>query len=147
MAKWTKRNNPHTQIIRVPQARPVAPIIRVSAPRAAPRKHHHRRRGGAVHGGLNQHTMINFALGGAALGFIEKSFGAQLPTVPIIGRKGTLALLAYYFSKGRGGIVRDIAIAGAVLSGYEMGATGKISGIDGDVVPQISGMHGIAAQV
>lgn len=147
MAKWTKKNNPHTaartQIIRMPAA--TAPIIRVSAPRAAPKhKKGHRRKGGT--GSLTQGRMFEFALGGAALGFIEKSFGASLPTVPVIGRKGTIAIGAYYFGKGKGGIMRDVAIAAAVLAGYELGSTGKIAGegVDGEVVRQISG---VAAQV
>jgi hypothetical protein len=97
-------------------------------------------------GGLTTNHMMNFALGGAALGFIEKSFGASLPTVPLIGRKGTIALGAFYLGKGKGGLWRDVAIAGAVLAGYELGATGKISGDDmvGEVVSQVSGL---AAQV
>jgi hypothetical protein len=147
MAKWTKRNNPHTArttIVRVPQARPVAPIIRVSAPRSSPKKKHHHRRSAV--GSLSTNHMMNFALGGAALGFIEKSFGASLPVVPLIGRKGVIAIGAYYMGKGKGGLWRDVAIAGAVLAGYELGATGKISGEEmvGEVVPQISG---VAAQV
>src|SRR6266849_1422355 len=159
MAKWTKRNNPHTwgkkggsvaaktktQTIRYAPPRTVAPIIRVSAPRAAPHKKHHRHhaKGG---GSLTKERLFSLALGGAAYGFIEKSFGAQLPTLPIVGRAGTITIGAYMFAKGRGGgIVADIARAGAVISGYQIGSTGKISGdMDGPVVPQISG---IAAQV
>src|SRR5258706_12190696 len=159
MAKWTKRNNPHTwgkkkggsvartktaQIIRYAPPRTVAPIIRVSAPRAAPKKKHHRHH--AAGGGLTKERLFSLALGGAAYGFIEKSFGPQLPTLPIVGRAGTITIGAYMFAKGRGGgIVADIARAGAVISGYQIGSTGKISGdMDGPGVPQISG---IAAQV
>jgi hypothetical protein len=156
MAKWTKRNNPHTwsggmsktartQIIRVPAARTSAPIIRVSAPRAAPKKHHRRRKGG-VGGALTSQRMLEFAIGGAAFGFISKQFGDKLPTLPVIGRSGTIAIASYYFGKSKGGLVRDIAIAAAVIAGFEIGTTGKISGDDGGhgVVPQV---HGIAAQV
>ncbi len=96
--------------------------------------------------GLTKERLFSLALGGAAYGFIEKSFGPQLPTLPIVGRAGTITIGAYMFAKGRGGgIVADIARAGAVISGYQIGSTGKISGdMDGPVVPQISG---IAAQV
>src|SRR5215510_14673028 len=99
MAKWTKRNNPHTwgrkkgamakartSIIRYSAPRVAQPIIRVSAPRA-PKKKHHRSHGGGD--SLSQKRLVSLALGGAAFGFIEKSFGAQLPTLPIIGRAGT----------------------------------------------------------
>ena len=161
MAKWTKRNNPHTwgrKKRSAPMARTKTQIVRYTAPRttapiiirqrAAPshKKKHRRHHGGGD--SLSTQRLTSLALGGAAFGFIEKSFGAQLPTLPIIGRAGTITLIAYYFSKGRaGGILKDVARAGAVLAGYQIGTTGKISGdydVNGNVVPQISG---IAAQV
>ena len=86
-------------------------------------------------------------MGGAALGFLEKTF-PNLPTVPFIGRKGTIAIGAYFLHKRGtgGGILRDVAIAAAVLAGYELGKDGKISGeVMGDLAPQVSG--NIAAQV
>jgi hypothetical protein len=88
------------------------------------------------------------AFGGFALGFINKSF-PSLPTLPIVGRSGTIALGAYLLGKhggmGFNGIVRDVAMAGAAVAGYELGTTGKVSGdVDGDLAPQVSG---IAAQV
>jgi len=150
MAKWTKRNNPHTWstgmakktshagMVRYVAPRASAPIIIRSSPRSAPKKKHHHRKGKGGGGALTQGRMVELALGGAAYGFIEKSFGAQLPTLPIIGRAGTLTLIAYYMAKGKGGLMRDVAICGAVLSGYQIGSTGKIQG---DV------MGGIAAQI
>lgn len=91
--------------------------------------------------------MLGSALGGAALGFIEKSF-PNLPTVPVIGRKGTIAIGAYLLSKrgGLGGsLLRDVAIAAAVLAGYELGKEGHISGeVMGDLAPQVSG---VASQI
>src|SRR5882672_446428 len=126
MAKWSKRNNPHTwgrkkggavaktrsaQIIRYSAPRVAQPIIRVSAPRAAPKKKHHRKGHGG--GAMTTAKLFSVALGGALFGFIEKSFGAQLPTLPIVGRAGTITGIAYYMSKGKGGgIMRDVAIAG-----------------------------------
>src|SRR6267142_26466 len=156
MAKWTKRNNPHTwgrkkrmarsrttSMVRYTAPRTVSPIIRVTAPRAVHKKHH-RHKGG--HGGaLTQSRMFEMALGGAAFGFIEKSFGASLPTLPIVGRSGTIAIAAYFFGRSRGGIVRDVAIAAAVIAGYQIGSTGKIAGeVEGDIASQVSG---VAAQV
>jgi hypothetical protein len=149
MAKWTKRNNPHTWskgmaktrsagMVRYVAPRASAPIIIRSSPRAAPKKKHHRKHHGGGGGALNQTRLIELALGGAAYGFIEKQFGPQLPTLPIVGRAGTITLGAYYMSKGKGGLMRDIAICGAVLSGYQIGSTGKISG---------EMMGGIAAQI
>lgn len=130
-------------MVRYVAPRTQAPIIKVSAPRAAPKKHH-RRRHGKVGGSLTSQRMLEFAIGGAAFGFISKQFGDKLPTLPVLGRSGTIALAAYYFGKSRGGIVRDVAIASAVIAGFEIGTTGKIAGDDGVVAPQI---HGVAAQV
>jgi hypothetical protein len=85
--------------------------------------------------------MFGHALGGAALGVIDKTLGSSIPTIPLLGRAGTIALGAYLFSKGRGGIWRDIAIAGASIAGYQFGKEGRVSG---DIADQVSG---IAAQV
>jgi hypothetical protein len=88
-------------------------------------------------------SLFATALGGAAFGFIEKSF-PNLPTLPLVGRAGTIAIAAYFLSKRGGmggGIVRDIANAGAAIAGYQLGKTGTISGdVMGDV-------DGLAAEV
>lgn len=82
--------------------------------------------------------MIGAGIGGAAYGFIEKQWGAKIPTVPILGRAGTVAI-ACHFARKQGGmfssqLVRDIGMAAAVIAGYQLGSTGKISGddVDGD---------------
>jgi len=88
-------------------------------------------------------TMAGAALGGALLGFIEKQF-PTLPTVPLIGRKGTIALIAYFVAKKGGtmaSIARDVGLAAAAIAGNELGSTGKVSG---DIADQV---HGIASQV
>lgn len=126
-------------MVRYVAPRASAPIIIRSSPRSAPKKKHHRRHGGHGGGALNTNRMVQLALGGAVYGFIEKQFGSQLPTLPIVGRAGTITLAAYYMAKGKGGIMRDVAICGAVLSGYQIGSTGKIQG---DVMG-----GGIAAQI
>lgn len=89
--------------------------------------------------------LFNVAIGGAVLGFIEKSF-PTLPTLPLIGRAGTIALAAHYLGKGHP-ILQDAALAGAAVAGYELGKDGKVSGDDdvhGHLAPQVSG---VAAQV
>lgn len=93
--------------------------------------------------------MIGAGIGGAALGFIEKTF-PNLPTVPILGRAGTIALGAYFLSRRGGmggGIMRDVALAGAVIAGYQIGKTGAVAG---DVMGDVMGdddVSGLAAQV
>jgi hypothetical protein len=86
--------------------------------------------------------LLGSAIGGAAYGWIEKSF-PTLPTVPFVGRAGTVAIAGYFVSKqGIGGqIVKDVTIAAAVIAGYQLGKTGHVSG---DIAPQV---RGIAAQV
>lgn len=77
---------------------------------------------------------MSVGLGGLAFGFIQKQF-PNLPSIPVVGKTGTITAIAYFFAKrggGIGGIARDVAIAGAALSGYQLGLNGKISGeLDG----------------
>lgn len=139
-----RRRSGSTAIVRAFPVRPVAPVIRIAAPRATPQKKTHRRRS-SVSGAITPKTMIGAGIGGAVLGFIEKTF-PNLPTVPIIGRAGTIAIGAYFLSRrgglGGGQIMRDVALAGAVIAGYQIGKTGKVAGeIEGEDV------SGIAAQV
>lgn len=123
-------------------------MIRIAAPRAvaAKTKKHHRRRSASGIG--SGKTLIGTAIGGAVLGFVEKQF-PSLPTIPILGRAGTIAVAAHFLSKQGGqtsGIARDVALAGAAIAGYQLGLTGKVSGedVDGDLAEQV---RGIASQV
>lgn len=98
-----------------------------------------RRRRTSVGGGGNiQNRMIGHAVGGFAVGFLEKSF-PNLPSLPFIGRKGAIALGAY-FLRAHSPILTDVALAAASISGYQLGSTGTISGDDDDV-------SGLAAQM
>lgn len=83
--------------------------------------------------------MIGHAVGGFALGFLEKSF-PNLPSLPVVGRKGAITLGAY-FLRNHSPILADVALAGAAISGYQLGSTGTISGDDDDDV------SGLAAQM
>jgi len=146
LCSMAKRRASSTAIVRAFPVRSPAPVIRIAAPRALPAKKTHRRRG-AASTGITGKTLIGAGIGGAALGFIEKTF-PNLPTMPIIGRTGTIAIAAYMISKrGGGGIARDIALAAAVLTGYQIGKTGTVAG---DVMGDVMGdddVSGLAAQV
>lgn len=141
-----KRKTSTTRTIVVP-AKQAAPVIKVSAPRAAPvkrRKGGRRRRSSGIGGGGSfTKTLVGCGIGGAVYGYIEKHWGPNIPSLPIIGKSGTIAVAAYFAHKnGFGGeISRDTAIAAAVIAGYSFGTTGKVSG---NVAPQVSG---VAAQV
>ena len=79
-------------------------------------------------------TPISAAVTSAVVGYAESSgLLDKLPSVPVIGRKGTLAIAAYYFSKHGGGrIARDVSIIAACLAGYELGKDGSVSGDNDD---------------
>ncbi len=130
-----------TQIIRaVPMRAPSAAPIIIRQTRSAP-SHHKKRRGGRRRGGgggYTQKAIMGAAVGGAVLGFIDKQF-PTLPTVPLLGRKGTLAVIAYFAGKQlRSQIAFDVAKVAAGLAAYEFAQTGHVSGDD---------LAGLAAQV
>jgi len=104
----------------------------------------HRRRSSSGGG----RSAISGAIGGAVYGFLEKSF-PSFPTIPMLGRAGTIAVVGHFLSKrggmGAKGIVRDVTFAAAVIAGYELGRDGKISGdVDGEIPAQV---RGLASQV
>lgn len=137
MAKRRGGSTALTRTIYTPAPRPAPQTIKVSMPRAmsAPAKRKGgKRRAGAKHGtgALTMQHMLAFGGAGAALGFIEDKFGSSLPSIPVVGKKGALAILAYFAAKNGmgGGIARDIAVAAAAVAGYQLGKEGKISGDD-----------------
>jgi hypothetical protein len=83
--------------------------------------------------------MIGHAVGGFAVGFIEKSF-PNLPSLPIVGKKGAIAIGAYLL-RGQSPILVDVALSAAAISGYQLGSTGTVTGDDDDDV------SGLAAQM
>lgn len=121
-----------TRIVKAP-----APIIKVSAPRAAPARRkarrspaRRRRSSGPNLGGLISNETIQMAIGGALYGYAVKSgIVAKLPAIPVVGRTGTAALLLDYWSRHGGGqLAHRAARAAAAIAGYQLGAEGKISG-------------------
>lgn len=69
------------------------------------------------------------AMGGAVLGFLEKQ-GTSIPTVPVLGRAGTIAVAAYFFGGKRPGLARDICLAATAIAASQLVREGKISGDD-----------------
>lgn len=144
-----KRRKTATKTITV-RERSAPQTIKVSVPRAAPirkaktrRRHHgggHRIGGGGATGGMSVNKSGSLALGGFIYGYIEKTFGPQLPALPLIGKTGAIALAAYFLGGKSPGIIADVGNAASVIAGYSFGSTGKVSGL----APQVSG---IAAQV
>jgi hypothetical protein len=115
--------------------RAAAPVVNVRVP--APKKVKGRRRHGGF-GGSPITRMGAGAVGGFVLGFVDKQWQPTWPTIPVLGKAGTIAVAAYFVHKHmKMKIAGDVALAAATVAGYELGATGKISG---DV------MGGLAAQ-
>jgi hypothetical protein len=145
MAK--KRTKTQSRAIVVRERSP-APIIRVSAPRATPVKHKRRRKGGgggasrsigSATGSMSATKSGSLALGGFIYGYIEKNV-PQVPTLPLIGKSGAIALIAYFMGGKNPGIIADIGNAASVIAGYSFGSTGRVSGLT-------PGVGGVAAQL
>lgn len=122
MAKRTAARSSQsiTRIIRAP-----APIVRVSAPRAAPkskgRKGHHRGKGG-------KDGLIACAVAGGVLGYLDKN-STNFPTVPMLGRAGTLAVVCHYWKSNIMGFsTADLAKGFAAIAAYEYTTKGSVSG-------------------
>jgi hypothetical protein len=86
--------------------------------------------GGGILAGAATHSQILApAIGGFAVAKLEdSSIMDSLPTLPLLGKKGTACLAIHLFRPHATGILRDIKIALAVMSGYELGKNGEISG-------------------
>lgn len=129
----SSRAAPVTKIVKA-----AAPIIRVSAPRAAPRRKATRRRrsGGGSRGlsvgGIISSEAIQMAIGGAMYGYAVKSgIVDKLPAIPVLGRTGTAAILLDYWARHGGGqLAHRAARAAAAIAGYQLGHEGKISGLE-----------------
>jgi hypothetical protein len=53
----------------------------------------------------------------------------KIPEIPVVGRKGAVALIAYYWARHGGGpMARDVALVMAAVCGYEYGKEGSVSG-------------------
>jgi len=146
MAKRRRRtSSPKTITVR---ERVTPAPIRISVPRAAPiRRVKHRRRhhsggsrgiGGGATGAMSMSRSGALALGGFVYGYIEKNV-PQVPTLPIVGKSGAIALIAYFMGGKSPGLIADVGNAASVIAGYSFGSTGKVSGL----APQVSG---VAAQ-
>jgi len=111
------------------------PII-IRAPSVPARRRGRRRSGGGGGGGAfglgAGSTIVAMGLAAAVIGLAENAgLLGKLPSVPLVGKKGLLAIGAYYYSRHGGGkLARDVALAAAALSGYELGKLGSISGDD-----------------
>lgn len=133
-----KRRRSTTTIVRTAPAfggfRAAAPIIKVSAPRApAVHKKKHRRKGGGGGESSSLTSKENMALatGAVVLGFIDRQ-GMKIPTVPMLGRAGSIAVGGMLIGKHmKLPIATKVGKAALVIALYELGKSGKIEGVSG----------------
>lgn len=129
MAKSKTRSSTALALHRAPRA--AAPII-VRVPSGSPshkgKKHH---KGGGRRQS-SEKVLMGLFVGGFAMGFLDKPGGpgANIPTIPLLGKAGTIAIAAHFFGKGKAGLATDIRNAAAVVAAYEFGLKGSISGDD-----------------
>lgn len=106
-------------------------VIRTTVVKKAKHHKHHRRGGGGMSmGGLMSKQRMGIVAGALAFGFLEKqALFASLPSLPMIGKSGTIGLAAYLISDGgKNKLADDICTAALVIAAHELGSTGTIVG-------------------
>ena len=103
---------------------------RSSSIRRRPTRRRRSSRGSSVGGSSLKNQLIGTGLGGFLYGYVEKAF-PNIPTIPVIGKSGTIAVACYFFG-GKHPIIKDVGVAAAAIAGYSLGSTGKISGYEDD---------------
>lgn len=111
------------------------PTVRIAVPRTAPmvkapRRGAVRRRGGSIGGASSGVTPVKVAITAAVVGMVEKSgMLDKLPEIPLVGRKGAMALITYYWARHGGGqIARDVCLVTSAIVGYQFGKEGEVTG-------------------
>jgi hypothetical protein len=131
MAKRSShRSKSLARVIRAPK-----PIVIRTTKVVKAKRHHSRRHHGGGMGSLFSKDRLETVGAGFAIGALEKmAFVQSLPSLPLIGKTGTLGLACVLIGGGRKGIVDDVATAAFTIAGYMMGSTGSIvGGEDGGV--------------
>jgi hypothetical protein len=138
MAKKTKTR---ALVFRAPSFSAPKPIVIRSTKVVKPK--HKRRHGKSSSGGrgLMSKQRMGIVGGALAVGFLEKQgFMQQLPTLPLIGRTGTIGLAAYVLSdNGKNHFADEICTAALVIAAHELGSTGAIVGGEPQDVSYVAG--------
>ena len=118
-AKATARRNPTVSIVRVTAPKPAKLKRRSVARRAV---------GGARQLLSSQRT--GAMIGAFLLGVLDKQ-GTELPTVPMLGRAGTLGVATYFVGKQMRSPALDHAATGFLsIALYQFAREGKVAGVD-----------------
>jgi hypothetical protein len=121
---------------RVSTPRPI--IVRqtkiVKSKRKGHHRHHHHKAG---LGGFASAERIGIGIGAYALGYVQKQ-NWNIPALPVIGKTGTIALIAHFISDGgKNKLAADIATAALAVAGFTLATTGAIVG--GEEEPSVVG--------
>lgn len=138
MAKHAKHKSRALALYRPHTPKPI--VIRTTKVVKAKHRRHHRHGGsGFGLGGLMSKQRLGIVAGALAFGFLEKqALFASLPSLPMIGKSGTIGLAAYLLSNGgKNKLADDIATAAFVIAAHELGSTGTIVGEE--PAPDVSG--------
>lgn len=111
--------------------RPSAPVV-IRQTRTVTKKSKHRRRHhtGGDSSSLTSKENMALATGALVLGFIDRQ-GVKVPTIPILGRAGTVAVGGMMLGKHmKLPIATKVGKAALVIALYELGKAGKIDGLD-----------------
>lgn len=113
--------------IRVVTAAPVAPRVRAAVVRGA-------RRAASAAGRAawdEKHTLAAVAAGGLLGLAVKNNWIQQLPTVPAIGRIGTIGVALWAIGKyGRNRVARHAASGVLAVAAYQLGVSGSVTGDD-----------------
>lgn len=119
------------QVYRAPPAQSSSPVIRISTPKPAkaPRR---RSSGGAGGAQSHQKNLVGVIVGAGLIGMLKKSGTLdKIPSLPVVGRIGALAIGAHFWAKNGGGaLARDVSLAAGAIAAYQMGSNGSIDGED-----------------
>jgi hypothetical protein len=140
MAKHHKHKSRALALYRPHTPKPI--VIRTTKVVKHKGRRHHRHHGGGLSlGGLFSKQRMGIVAGALAFGFLEKQALFQsLPSLPLIGKSGTVGLGAYLLSNGgRNKLADDIATAAFVIAAHSLGSTGTIVGEDDPGIGYVAG--------
>lgn len=122
-----RRTTSRAMVVRPIHMSAPRPIV-IRQTRAVTKPKHHRR--SATREGGEKHRM-GAILAGFVLGLIDKST-MNIPTVPLLGRAGTLGVAAWAFGKwGRSPWANHAATGLLSIAAYELAKEGAIEGMHG----------------
>jgi len=112
-----------------------APTLTIVTPKApaAPRKPAHKPKRHHAHagGGDMTSTLLIPGMAGMILALIDKGTIPNVPTIPMLGRAGTLALGCWFMRKHSPKYLPKLAGGFAAIAMYEWRMQGSVSGGDG----------------